>query len=367
MADRADDKPQRTASDKERSRQMSRSVSGREAARSTAKGARQPAGGAKAPGGRSERARMQSERARGVAPPGRPPSRRPASRRPSPSPGRSRSGLFIWGAVALVIVVVVVLVIVSSTSSSTTTIYKAQPVSATVYHEITDVPTSVYDSVGTGISGAIHPPATQKGEKALEYTGKPGVFGLFGEYCPYCAAERWAIITSFSRFGTFTGLKTMQSSPADVDPKTQTFTFRTAKYTSPYFTAKLVEYFGQDKKTGTHPVIGKLTKEDATLIDKYDHSATTSSSTGRLSIPFLDFGNKTVTVGVSYTPSVLANLSRTAIASQLSNPTNDITKLIIGTSNYMSASICAMDGGKPGSVCSSAGVQAAAKALKLSS
>lgn len=268
---------------------------------------------------------------------------------------------------AIVIVVVVVLVIVSSTSSTTTTIYKAKPVSAAVYHDIAHVPASVYDSVGIGISGAIHPPAAEKGQKLLELTGKPGVFGLFGEYCPYCAAERWAIITSFSRFGTFSGLKTMQSSPTDVDPKTQTFTFKTATYTSPYFTAKLLEYFGQDKKTGkTHPVIGKLTKEDAALIEKYDRSSTTTSTTGSLSIPFLDFGNKAVSVGVSYTPGVLANLSRTTIASQLANPKSDITKLIIGTSNYMSASICAIDGGKPGSVCTSSGVQAAAKALNLS-
>ncbi len=312
------------------------------------------------PRGRGSQAKAQNQRARDPqAPAGRCPNARPSQRR-SPRPGRSRSTFYTWGAVALVMLVIVVLVVVSSTSSKTKAmLYNAAPVPAPVLREVTRVPASVYNAVGTGIAGAIVPPRIETGQKALTFTRKPGVFGLFGEFCPYCAAERWAIITSFSRFGTFAGLETMQSSPVDVDPKTQTFTFKTATFISSYFTAKLVEYFGQDKPTGRHTVIGKLTKQEASLVEKYDHTTTT------MSVPFMDMGNKMISEGVSFTPGVLKGLARTTVASLLSNPNNDITKLIIGTSNYMSAGICTIDGGKPGSVCSSAGVQAAAEALKL--
>ena len=396
MANDANDKPQRSAADKERSRQLSRAVSGKEAAR-TVGGARKPGqqapsgrgpakGGGRSQGeaqaGRNGQTRSPSKGPKGPRPaaagasgggrnarPGQRPARRPAGppRRPAARTGGSRTNLFIWGSIALVVVIVGIFVglNVASTKPSAL-IYKAEPVPATVLSDVTHVPTSVFNAVGTGITSAIHPPTVLSGQTPLEFTGKPGAFALLGEYCPYCAAERWAIITSFSRFGSFSGLKTMQSSPVDYAPKTQTFTFRTAKYQSPYFSAKLIEYFGQDyNKTGAHHVIGKMTKAEQKLVVKYDHTGTTSSSSGSLSIPFMDIGNQVVNVGVSYTPIVLANLTRSTIASQLSTSKSDITKLIIGSSNYLSASICHVDGGKPGSVCQSAGVQAAAKALKL--
>lgn len=189
------------------------------------------------------------------------------------------------------------------------------------------------------------------------------MFGLFGNYCPYCAAERWAIISAFSRFGSFSGLRTMQSSPLDVFPATQTFAFNTATYVSPYFSAKLLEMYGQEKKTHSRPVINKPTKAESKLIAKYD----VSSSGGSGTIPFLDFGNKLFTAGASYSPGPLQGLSRSTIAGSLKNPNSPITKLIIGAANYMSAAICSIDGGKPGHVCSGTGVKAAAKALGLSS
>ncbi|MDA8267548.1 MAG: DUF929 family protein [Actinomycetota bacterium] len=237
----------------------------------------------------------------------------------------------------------------------------SDPIPPKVLHEITHVPTSVYNAVGMGTPGLVYPPTVKKGQKPLTFDGKPGVFYMGGEFCPFCAAERWAIITSLSRFGTFSGLKTMQSSPIDVYPKTQTFTFRTTRYTSPYVSAKLVEVYGQDKATGTHPVINKPTNQEDALIKKYDVGGTTRSGT----IPFSDWGNKVIFTGASYNPNPLQGLSRTRIAASLKNPKNPVTKLVLGASNYMSAAVCSIDGGKPGAVCTSAGVQAAAKALHV--
>ncbi len=386
MADSSNDKPQRSAADKERSRQMSRTVSGKDAARTTG-GNRRPGQQPVAPGGPAKTGKSGNGRAprpgqgrdqggRGSAAPGggraprpgqRPgprakqPARRPVAR------GGARASLYIWGSIGLVVVIVAVLVGINlSSSTPNAIIYTPEPVPAKVVSEITHVPASVYNTVGTGVSGQIAPPKLKSGQPALRFTGKPGVLGILGEFCPYCAAERWAIITSFSRFGTFSGLKTMQSSPVDVYPKTQTFTFKTAHYHSPYFTARLIEYFGQDyNKTGAHRVITPLTTQEKKLIVKYDHATTTSSTSGSTSIPFMDIGNKLVAEGVSYNPAPLQNLSRATIAAVLSTTKNPVGQLIIGSSNFLSASICSIDGGKPGSVCQSSGVQAAAKAMHL--
>lgn len=389
MADDASAQPeQRSAVDKERSRQLSRPVNVREAARHhTAKSEGKPARG-KVKGGSSRDAKRQRSvgpQASGQGASGREAPRRagrdsgrptgarqrpayPPARRPGPArrTGWSRTSLFTWGTVALVVVVVVVLVVVYTASSKTTksTQYGAKPVSATVLHDVTHVPASVFDKVGRGIVADIHQPSVRTGQPPLHYTGKPGMFALLGEFCPYCAAERWAIITAFSRFGTFSGLKTMQSSTTDIDPATQTFTFATATYTSSYFSAKLKEIYGQDKPTGAQTPLEKLPKQEARLAAKYDHAPTAPSGSGN-SIPFMDYGNKVIFYEVSYTPGVLQGLSRKTIAAGLDNPKLPVTKLIIGSANNISASVCAIDGGRPGSVCSSPGVRAAAKGLGL--
>ena len=376
MADSANDKTQRSAADKERSRQLSRPVSGKEAAKATGQGSRtqgnRSTSGAGDQGRRTndphgQRSSARSGRgpasSRGGRRAGPSPARRAPARRPPARGRRSRTRLFTWGAIALVLVVVGVIVGISQTSSTSSKgiFYPPKPVPATVLHEITHVPTSAYNAAGTGIPGLVYPPTVKKGQKPLVIDGKPGIFVMLGEFCPFCAAERWAIITSLSRFGTFTGLKTMQSSPVDVYPKTQTFTFKTATYTSPYIAAKLLEVYGEDKATGSHPVINKPTKQEVALIKKYDVGGTTRSGT----IPFSDWGNKVIFSGASYNPNPLQGLSRTTIAASLKDPKNPVTKLILGSSNYMSAAVCSIDGGKPGAVCSSAGVKAAAKALGL--
>lgn len=275
---------------------------------------------------------------------------------------RSRTALYTWSAVALVIVIVIVLVVVSTASKPKNVTANASTVPATVLTDVTQIPASVFNEVGTGIPGSITPPKILNGQPPLHFTGKPGMFAVLGEFCPYCAAERWALIASFARFGSFSGLKTMQSSTTDYFPATQTFTFATAKYLSPYFAAHLVEYYGQDHATGHHFVYRPLDEVEQRLVKKYDVSSTKTKSG---TIPFSDFGNRFFFSGASYSPGPLQGLSRATIASQLRDPKRTITKLILGTSNYISASVCAMTNGKPGSVCQSHGVQAAASALKL--
>ena len=266
--------------------------------------------------------------------------------------------MFTWGAVGLVVVVVIVVVVVSQTSRNAPISglhFTPKPVPATIAGEITHVPVSSFNAAGPGLAEITHPVVLSE-QPALTFTGKPGIFGLFGEFCPFCAAERWAVITSLSRFGTFRGLKTMQSSPKDTAPRTQTFEFATATYSSPYVSAKLLEMFGQDKATGRHPIIKRPTKVEEKLIEKYDPTGT---------IPLFDIGNKLFVTGATYSPTVLKGLSRATIAAGLSHPSDLVARLILAASNCLSAGICAIDGGSPHPVCASVGVRDAAMALGL--
>ena len=214
MPDNSQQKPPRTQADKERSRQQSRAVTGKEAAkgvtgqpgrgqRSSPKGT--PQKGTSGPGRGSQAGKGQPRGGGGG-------SRSSRSGSGASMPRRSPTALLTWGLVALVLIIVVVLVVVKLASSSTnnSNAVTSQPVPAAIAADVTQIPASVYNAVGASSpTVAISPPKAISGAPALTLKGKPGVFYMGGEFCPFCGAERWAMIASFSRFGTFTGLGTM--------------------------------------------------------------------------------------------------------------------------------------------------------------
>ena len=176
------------------------------------------------------------------------------------------------------------------------------------------------------------------------------------EYCPYCAAERWAMIVALSRFGTFSGLATIHSAAADGAgnaepyPNTPTWTFANAKYTSPYLTFSTVEQYTNvpDSSNGFYTTLQTMTKAQQALITKYDAPPYVSTAG---SIPFVDFGNKYLVAGASYSPQVLAGLSWATIGADLSNPNSAVAKAVDGTANYITAAICKLTGNQPASAC----------------
>jgi hypothetical protein len=391
MADNTDKTPSRSARDKEASRQQSRAVSGKEAAKGvsgkpgsgqkgTPKGA--PAKGAPAKGaqGRGAQGRGGTGPARGGPAKGatgkgggggqRPP--RPRNAPAQRGPRRSTTPLLTWGLVGIVVIVVIAVVVVVITRGNTTTSGPAPTaVTSTVAKEVTTVPASVFDQVG--ISSPTDPvtaPHVASGQPLLKFGNKPGVFYMGGEFCPFCAAERWALVVTMSRFGSISGLQTMQSSSTDVYPSTQTFTLVNAKYTSKYLAFEPREYYSnQEKPTGGgYTVLQTLNKQQAKLLTTYNTSKFTGgSSTSSGSIPFIDFGNKAIISGASYSPAILQGLSRQEIAGGLTTAKSPVTKAIVASANYMSAATCATDGQQPASVCKSKGVTEADKAMGLTS
>jgi thiol-disulfide isomerase/thioredoxin len=311
----------------------------------------------------------------------KPSNQRPNAARPPARGARGGrpAGLFTWLAVGLVVVVVAALVIIKVASGSGTPSTDSstwQAASPTTVAQLTSVPASVFNTVGTTSPIAqVTPPQVPLKKlpllTATDANGKtvPEVLYMGAEYCPYCAAQRWSTIIALSRFGKFSGLGNMSSYSGDVYPNTPTFTFLKAKYTSSYVVFKTVELYTNylNAAKSFYATLQKPTTQEEMEITKYDTdkyiTGLTASTAG--SIPFLSFGNKYLVSGSSYSPTTLAGSTRAEIAAALDNPTSPVTQAIIASANYQTAAICSLTKGQPGNVCSSSGVMAAAKAMSI--
>jgi hypothetical protein len=140
---------------------------------------------------------------------------------------------------------------------------------------------------------------------------------------------------------------------AEPDPNTPTWTFANAKYTSPYLTFTPVELQTNipDSSTGSYTNLQTPTKAQQALLTKYDAAPYTTQAGA---IPFMDFGNKYVSIGSPYDPGVLAGLSWSTIASDLHNPSSPVAQAVNGTANHITAAICKMTGNQPASACTAA-------------
>jgi hypothetical protein len=339
---------------KERSKAQSRPVSGKSPTGKSgqATGARAKSGGPGGSGGGGNKPR---------------PGGRPA---PGPEPRRFSGAMMAWGAVGLVIVVVAVLVVVKVATGSSAGATSYTPVTAapaSVVKDVTTIPASVYDTVGVNFPSAaqpVSPPIKLKNQPPLSIGGKSPAMLYYGaEYCPYCAAERWAIVAALSRFGTWSNLKITASSHTDVYNTTHTFSFKGATFTSPYLTfASVEQYSNVPVSGGGYTTLENPTKQEQQVIDN-DQKDIPNTTPGQIGFPFINIGNVALISGATYNPGILAGLTWTDIAGGLNDPTNPVTQSIVGTANYISAAICASTKDAPASVCNSSGVKAAAKSL----
>jgi Domain of unknown function (DUF929) len=299
--------------------------------------------------GKAERNRQQSARERIAA-------QQAAARR-----AESRRRFVIAGGAAVaVIAVVVALILVKSlggTSSNSGGSTSAGGVDGTllpasVAKNVTTVPTSALDTVGTGSVLSFNPkPLTPISGASLTSAGKPQMLYIGAEFCPYCAAMRWSMAVALSRFGTLSPLHGIHSSSTDTDPNTPTLTFYKSTYTSKYLTFTPVE-----NETRTHAPLQNTTSAQMAIWKK-------NEPTGELGYPFIDFGNKYVITGPLYDPAVLAGMSWEKVASELHDPSTPVAQGALGTANFITAAICKMTGGQPGNVCTAKGVTEAAAHL----
>ena len=207
--------------------------------------------------------------------------------------------------------------------------------------QISGLPASELDSVGQGTANNLVKPVS--GTLLTGAGGKPEVFYFGAEYCPYCAAQRWALIIALSRFGTWSNLKTTSSSSTDIYPNTPTFTFHGATYTSQYIDFESVETTDRNQNPLETP-----TAAQQDLVNKYDTSN---------SIPFIDLGNRYAFAGSMYLPDLLSGKDWLTIANELQQPSSKQAQAILGSANLITAAVCKLTGDQPTTVCASQAIQ----------
>ena len=267
--------------------------------------------------------------------------------------GRSRSRLWLTaGPVVLVLVAVAVLVIVKVASGSGSVKSGEAPgaAPASLVSALGSVPAATLNTVGAGTAGAkpFTSLPTNVNGAALTRGGLPRVMYVGAEYCPYCAAERWAMVVALSRFGSFHNLGTTASSPSDVFPNTLSLSFHGASFTSSVLAFDGYEIESNQAQGSGYAPLDKLSSSDQALFQ---------SSGG--AFPYVNIGGRYVISGASYSPQLLAGLSRAQVAAALADPNSKVAKAVDGTANAISAAVCAVTNQKPSAVCTAPGVVAA--------
>jgi thiol-disulfide isomerase/thioredoxin len=187
----------------------------------------------------------------------------------------------------------------------------------------------------------------ESGEPLLD-GGRPLVFFMGAEWCPFCAAERWALVEATSRFGEWSGLGELSSRGGqDYFPSLPTYDLSRATYTSDYLSLRHKEV-----ATVEGDPLQKLGSFEQRLVDGYDDAG---------SIPFL-FGagpSGRYTVELGFSPGLLEGQNfaslRAGVAAEAPNPA---VEAIDGQADAITALICKLDGRQPASVCAKGSIPA---------
>jgi hypothetical protein len=186
---------------------------------------------------------------------------------------------------------------------------------------------------------------------ALTKDGKPEILYMGAEYCPFCAAERWAMVMALSKFGTFTNLKGTTSSAIDTNPSTPTFSFYGSTYSSPYISFDPLELQtnSYSASLGNYPTLQTPTASQNALMSKWDVSPYTTENG---SIPFLYLGGKYLVTGAQYLASPLSGKSFEAAVPYMTSGTNATSKGAEAAAGYLVGEILALTHDQPASVAS---------------
>jgi hypothetical protein len=272
----------------------------------------------------------------------------------------------------------------------------AAPAPANIVSAFSHVPVSELDAAGNGPTtgaNAISPVGKPgSGSALISLSGKPLTSGgkpllnyLGSEFCPYCAATRWALTIALSRFGTFKDLWTVASTPLDIYGDTNTLSYSHATYSSPYLAFHSTEQptnicppgdVIKNTSQGGNPIYESPLYECngnyeplqttptwvAKLASQVDTTANFGSA-GANGIPFIDFGGKYAESGAIYSPLALYGATWDQIVAAFSDPHAGIGQAVLTAANRYTALICKMTNNNPGSVCNTSLMKSAEKAL----
>jgi hypothetical protein len=332
---------------------------------------------------------QQASSARRLGAPDQQASQSAGARRRQQAAAKRSSNRVTFVAIGLVLLIVAVFVVIKLTSSTkppTTASTQSgissgqHPLAASIKNMVDPVTTislSVFNSVG--VYGQQLPMTVTKGQVELKSGALPQMVYVGGEFCPYCAMSRWAFVAALSRFGTFSGLKVTSSATGDGNIPTFSVLGST-------FTSKYLVFTPYEETDRNQAALQTVPNDVLALYLKYDGNGSTLAPAvfnpgTQAGIPFIDIANRAVSSGApgflrpvqdalqGGGPASTTVAAAAVIATAMHDPSTPEAsalgvKYLIGFANYITAGICFADGGKPSSVCNSAGVQAAMKQFK---
>ena len=288
---------------------------------------------------------------------------------PQSSPTGSRPvpvGLLTIGVVLIVLVVVIVLVVLKVTDNSPTphTPTSVTQASAALVHQVTSIPTGVFDAVGDPQSPLLEAPMALRDGSVPTVGGRPAVVWVGALFCPYCAADRWALVVALGRFGTFDKLYTTASSGSDAFPDTVTFSLDGSVYSSTRVALSAIEEYGNQPSHYAPAGFARLGYPDAlqrAAMLSYDRAPWAQAG----QLPFIDVAGKLVVSGQMFSPGLLDGYTMQQVANELSDPATAVSQAVLGAANQITAAICAATSDEPATVCDTSAIRTTTKRLGL--
>jgi hypothetical protein len=265
---------------------------------------------------------------------------------------RQKRAVFLAaGGIALALAALVALRLITSTPTAASD----SPVSEQTLAAVSNVPAATFQQVGAGSAQKL--PTSIQAQVRRGPSGLPLVTYVGAEYCPFCAAERWALVVALSRFGHFSGLQMSHSASDDVYPNTATFSFVGATYLSQYLDFSSVELQSNQRSGGSYAPLQAPTTQQQQLLRMFDVPPYVPANSAG-AIPFVDLADQYMISGSSYDVGVLRGQTVEQIAASLSDPSLPTTQAIIGSANSITAALCRTTGGSPSDVCGQPSIQA---------
>jgi hypothetical protein len=214
------------------------------------------------------------------------------------------------------------------------------PVPPPTAQALQSVPVGMLATSSSPVGGL--PPASLVRGPALTANGKPEFLYIGAEFCPACAAQRWAMVVALSQFGTFENLQQTRSAVRDGD--IPTLSFYGSTYTSPYLTFTPVETTTNQPQGNSYRPLEAPTAAQQALWS--------STLGGNLSFPFLDIGGKYVLNTSQVPPAVLQGHSFDQIAHSVGNNHTAIGASIDAAAASLVKYICGITRNRPAATCS---------------
>src|SRR5579872_409260 len=201
-------------------------------------------------------------------------------------------------------------------------------------------------SVPSGSTGNFQRVSTplQQGSKAV-------LLFIGAQYCPFCGAERWAVVKALGRFGTWSHLSQGHSSSGEAGFNSlPTFDLLRSRYTSRY-----VIFDHKDVADNAGNTLQKLDAQEQRLFNSYDSSG---------SIPLVYVDGYAMT-GSDYSPAELQGKSFSDVQRQLQQNGKAIyVKDVNAEANLLTAFLCRADGNHPARVCGAGVVPLIERAIR---